>query len=81
MLGLMTTLWRGWKRFAHGLIKGQNWLLMAVAYVFALGPVSIFIKLDKRRRLDRGPADPAATTYQVPVQHVPMDVRRAQRPF
>ena len=81
MLGLMTTLWRGWKAFAHRLIKGQNWLIMAFVYITAMGPVSLFIKLDKERRLDRGPADPDADSYQKPVRQEPMDVRRAQRPF
>ncbi|MCK6506787.1 hypothetical protein L6R53_26025 [Myxococcota bacterium] len=80
MLAFMTSLWRGWKSFAHGLIKGQNWLLMAIAYVVALGPVSIFIKLS-RRKLDRGPADPDAKTYGLSVAQAPMDVRRAQRQF
>lgn len=80
MTSIMTSLWRGWKSIAHGIIKGQNWLLMAIAYVVALGPVSIYIKLSKRK-LDRGPADPTASTYGLPVAQQPMDVRRAQRQF
>ncbi len=81
MLALMKTIWKGWKGFAHKLVAGQSWFLMAIVYIFAVGPVSLFIKLDASRRLDRGPADPDAATYQVKVERPPQDVRRAQRPY
>ncbi len=81
MLSLLKTLWRGWKRFTHKLVAGQSWLLMAIAYVVAMGPASIFVKLDKRHRLDRAPADPDASTYGLAVEHRPPDIRRAQRPW
>ncbi len=81
MLSLLKTLWRGWKGFAHKLVAGQSWLLMAIAYIVAMGPASIFIKLNKERRLDRAPADPGAATYGLTVEHRPPDVRRAQRPW
>lgn len=81
MLGTMTALWRSWKRFAHGIIRAQNLILMSIAYIVAMGPVSILIKLDRNRRLDRGPADPEAKTYGLPAKVPPSDVRRAQRPY
>lgn len=81
MLELMKTIWRGWKRFAHGLIAGQSWFLMALVYVFAMGPVSVYIRLSPRRRLDRAPPSPGATTYALPIRFEPQDARRAQRPW
>ncbi|NOY27406.1 MAG: hypothetical protein GXP62_16190 [Oligoflexia bacterium] len=86
VLSLMKTLWRRWKGLAHLLVKAQSWILMAVVYVFAMGPISIFIKLDKRRRLDRGPPPPGAETYQCAVPPISSgagtsDVGRAQRPW
>lgn len=81
MLALMKTIWRGWKGFAHKLVSGQSWLLMAIVYFVAVGPVSIYVKLDARRRLDRGPADPQADSYALPVPAKVVDVRRAQRPW
>lgn len=81
MLALMKRIWRGWKGFAHSLVKGQTWVLMAFVYFFAMGPVSFFIKLDRKRRLDRGPADPQAPTYGRRLEPQQVDVRRAQRPW
>jgi len=81
VLSVMKTIWRRWKALAHGLVKVQSWLLMAIVYVVAMGPISVFIKLDKTRRLDRGPAQPDAQTFAQPVRTRPQDVRTAQRPW
>jgi|GEM_PF-3420922 len=81
MLGLMKTIWAAWKAFTHGLVKVQSQVLMALVYFLALGPVSLFIKLSPRRRLDRAPADPEAATYGLLVVPVSADVRQAQRPW
>lgn len=81
MLRLMTTLWRAWKNFAHGLIRAQNTIIMGTAYILAMGPISVFIKLNRKLRLDRDPADPAARTFGQPARVPPSDVRRAQRPY
>lgn len=81
MLSLLKTLWRGWKSLAHKLVAGQSWLLMAIAYVTVMAPVAAYVKLNRHRRLDRGPSDPHAETYGLPVDPQPPDVRRAQRPW
>lgn len=81
VLSFMVTLWRGWKGFTHKLITGQSWLIMAIVYFTAIGPMSLFIKLDRNRRLDREPADPSAESFGLKLDMVKPDVRRAQRPY
>lgn len=81
MLALMKTIWRGWKGFAHKLVAGQSWLLMALVYIFAMGPVSLFVKLNPARRLDRDPPPEGATSFALDVDFQPQDTRRAQRPY
>ena len=52
MLRFLKRVWRGWKSFAHGLIKGQSWLLMAFAYILALAPVALLFKVARPDPLD-----------------------------
>lgn len=81
MLELMKSIWRGWKSFTHRLIKGQSWLLMAVAYWIAVFPVSIFFRLFRPDPTDRGLGDPNAKSYWTPPRMGTEDIRRAQRPY
>lgn len=81
MLRVLKRIWRAWKGFAHGLVKGQSWLLMALAYVIALAPVALLFKLTKPDPLDEKPADPTASTYGRPVKARLQDIRTAQSPW
>jgi len=81
MLELLKGAWRGWKSGTHALVKGQSWLLMALAYGLALAPVALIFKLFRPDPLDEAPADPKATTYGRQVVARPMDIRSAQRPW
>ncbi len=81
MLRFLKRVWRGWKSFAHGLIKAQSWLLMAFAYVVALAPVALVFKISRPDPLDEKPADPKASTYAGPVRARLQDIRSAQRPW
>lgn len=81
VLVLMKSIWRGWKNFAHGLIAGQTWLLMAISYFGALAPVAIGFRLFKPDPLDRGLGDTASPTYWQTPKMGPQDIRRAQRPW
>jgi hypothetical protein len=74
-------IWRREKAFLHGIIKAQNWLLMALVYVFAVSPVAIVTKLFGRRMLDMSPPDPNAETYWIPRDDGPMTFERAKRRF
>jgi hypothetical protein len=81
MLELLKGAWRGWKAGTHALVKGQSWLLMALAYVLALAPIALFFKLFRPDPLDEAPADPRAPSYGRAVVARPQDIRSAQRPW
>ena len=81
MLPLLKQIWRGWKRFTHGLVRAQSWILMAVAYIFAVGPVALFFRFFQPDPLDRGAADPKLPTYSGAPRMGAQDIRRAQRPW
>ena len=81
ILNLMKTIWRRWKGLAHGIIRGQNWLLMAVAYFTAVGPVAFVMRLRDSDMTDRGLGDPASESYWLEPTMGTEDIRRAQRPW
>lgn len=81
MLELMKSIWRGWKGLTHGLIKGQSWLLMAIAYWIAVFPIAVFFKLFRPDPTDRGLGDPEAKSFWLPPRMGSEDIRRAQRPY
>ena len=81
MLALMKTLWRRWKALAHRIIAGQNWLIMAIAYGIAMGPVSLVMRLKYPDLIDRGLGDPDAKSFWIPLENEREDIRRAQRPW
>ena len=81
MLALMKTLWRRWKALAHRIIAGQNWLIMAIAYGIAMGPVSLVMRLKYPDLIDRGLGDPDAESFWIPLNNEREDIRRAQRPW
>ena len=81
MLELLKGAWRGWKAGTHALVKGQSWLLMALAYGVAIAPTALIFKVIRPDALDEGPADPKATSYGRPVAARPQDIRSAQRPW
>ena len=81
MLALMNILWRRWKALAHRIIAGQNWLIMAIAYGVAMGPVSLVMRLKHPDLIDRGLGDPDAKSFWIPLDSAREDIRRAQRPW
>lgn len=81
MLPLLKQIWRTWKRGAHGLVRAQSWVLMALAYIIAVGPVALGFRLFQPDPLDRGPADPSLPTYGGVPRMGHQDIRRAQRPW
>ena len=81
MLALMKTLWRRWKGLAHRIIAAQNWIVMALAYVIAMGPVSFFMRLKNPDLIDRGLGDPQWPSFWHPLAGEDEDIRRAQRPW
>ncbi len=81
MLHVLKRIWRAWKSFAHALVKGQSWILMAIAYIVAITPVALGFKLFKPDPLDEAAADPKLPTYGRPVRARLQDIRSAQRPW
>ncbi len=81
ILRLMKTIWRRWKDLAHGIIRGQNWFLMAVAYFVAVGPVAVVMRLIHKDMTDRGLGDEQCGSYWLKPSMEPQDIRRAQRPW
>lgn len=81
MLAVLKTIWRNWKRFAHGINGAIAWVLMSIVYVTAMFPVAMGFRVFKPDALDRGLGDPEATSHWLPVPGEPQDVRRAQRPW
>ena len=81
MLDGMKTLWRHWKAFAHGLIRAQNWFLMAFVYWVAVGPIALLFRLARPDSTDRGLGDPEAPTHWLKPLLGSEDIRRAQRPW
>jgi len=77
----MTALWRNWKALAHRIIAAQNWVLMAIAYVIAMGPVSVIMRIKNPDLIDRGLGDPEWESFWIPMVKEPEDIRRAQRPW
>jgi len=81
MLTVLKKIWKKWKHFAHGLNAGISWVLMAIAYVLAMGPVALWFRIRKEDLIDRGLGPADATSYWLPVTDEEQDVRRAQRPW
>ncbi len=81
MLALLKTLWRHWKGLAHRIIAAQNWLVMAIAYGIAMGPVSFVMRLKNPDLIDRGLGEEDWTSFWLPLSNEPHDIRRAQRPW
>jgi hypothetical protein len=81
ILTLMKTIWRRWKRVAHGIMRAQNWFLMALTYVIAVGPVAIVLRIKHRDMTDRGLGDPDAKSYWLEPELGEQDIVRAQRPW
>jgi len=81
MLELMKTLWRRWKALAHRIIRGQNWMLMGIAYWVGMGPVAFFMRMKHKDLIDRGLGDATSPTHWLPLEDQKQDIRRAQRPW
>ena len=81
MLRMMKALWRRWKGLAHGIIRVQNWLVMAVAYLIAMGPVAFFMRLKGADLIDRGLGDSDSESYWIVMSDERQDIRRSQRPW
>tara|TARA_B100001250_G_scaffold343963_1_gene312807 strand:+ start:356 stop:604 length:249 start_codon:yes stop_codon:yes gene_type:complete len=74
-------LWRREKAFLHGILKLQNWILMALVYVLAVAPVAILLKLFRHEMLDKSLPDPEAKSYWVEKTDGPLTLERARKRF
>ena len=81
MLAFMKTLWRHWKGLAHRIIAAQNWLIMALAYGIAMGPVSLVMRIKNPDLIDRGLGEEDWESFWLPLAAEAEDIRRAQRPW
>ena len=81
MIALFKALWRRQKRFIHGIIYWQNWILMAVVYVVAVTPVALVMKLFRRPMLDVTPPDFERKSYWVERTDGVMTWEKARRRF
>jgi len=81
VLELLKTMWRGWKRFTHGINDVISVVLMTFVYITAVAPVSLGFKIARPDPIDRGLGDPHADSWSQPVAMTRQDVRRAQRPW
>lgn len=81
MLELFKQMWAGWNRGIRGILWLQNTVLMTVAWVVAIAPVALVLKLMGRSMLDKAAADRAAPSYWNRRDPAPMDMGRAARRF
>ena len=81
MIRLFQAMWRRQKRFIHGIIYWQNWILMAVTYVVAVTPVALFLKAFRRPMLDVTPPDPRKKSYWIERKDGVMTWEKARRRF
>lgn len=85
MLGLMKRIWKGWKRFAHGIVAFQNGLFVVIIFAFGIGPAALLARLLRKRLLDVAPPPekgwPDAGTWWEPLTPAKVDPDSAQRPF
>ena len=81
MIRFFKGLWRREKALLHGILKLQNWILMALVYVIAVAPVAVFLKLFRREMLDRSPLNPEAKSYWVEKTDGPLTLERAKKRF
>ena len=81
MLNLMKSIWRSWKRAVHGINGAISVVLMSIAYVLAVTPVALFMKLFRGDPLDRGESDRSLATFGKPARFRVEDIRSAQRPW
>ena len=81
MLQVMKAIWGRWKGLAHSIIRAQNWIVMAVAYVIGMGPVAVIMRLKNADLIDRGLGDIEADSHWIKRNDDPQDIRRSQRPW
>lgn len=81
MIALFQAMWRRQKRFVHGIIYWQNWILMAVVYVVAVTPVALMMRLFRKPMLDVTLPDRQKKSYWSERTEGPMTWERARRRF
>lgn len=81
MLSLMKSIWRSWKRAVHGINAAISMTLMSVAYVVAVTPVALFMKISRGDPLDRGESDMSLPTFGKAARFRVETIRSAQRPW
>ena len=81
MIAVFKALWRRQKRFIHGIIYWENWILMAVVYVVAVTPVALIMKLFRRPMLDVTPPDFERASYWTERSDGVMTWEKARRRF
>jgi hypothetical protein len=80
---ILLMFWRAWQKAIHSINEVVAFVLMSVAYVLAVMPVSFFFRLFAPDALDRGLGDPHASTYwkSVVQKENANDIRRVQRQY
>lgn len=80
VLEVARRMWLGWGALTRGLFRAQNALAMTLAWVLAIAPAGIVLRLLGRDLLDMNPSAPR-TSHWRPRSDGPMDMKRAGRMF
>ncbi len=81
MLELFKRMWIGWNAGVRRVMGLQSTVLMGVAYVLAVGPVSLVLRVTGRDLLDRGPARRPAASYWLKRDGKAIEMKQAARQF
>ena len=75
-------LWSKWKRVAHFITHTLNTILLVLAYIVAIGPVSLGLRLTGQDILDKKwPKGDAPQTWWKARDPLPNDLERFERQF
>lgn len=80
ILELARRLWLGWGAFTRGLFRAQNALAMTLAWVIAIAPAGVILRLLGRDLLDAGPSAPRTSHWRARADG-PLDMKRASRMY
>ena len=80
---ILLMFWRAWQKAIHSINEVVAFVLMAIAYILAVTPISFFFRIFSPNALDRGLGDPHASTYwkSVVQKENANDIRRVQRQY
>lgn len=81
MLTLMKRIWTAWKGVAHRIVQAQNFVLMALVYIFAVAPVAVLLKVSRRPVVPPPPQPDGQGSLWQPVRSGRLDMDRAGRMY